>query len=69
MKAAQSRAEIYLMALESLSKVEKEAVITRLLEDDSLRQDILDLALIKQRQGESSRPFRNYLAEGKKRGG
>jgi hypothetical protein len=66
-KTAQSRAEIYLMALESLSKAEKKAVITRLLEDDSLREDILDLALIQKRQGEPSRPFRDYLAERKKR--
>jgi hypothetical protein len=56
------------MALESLSKVERRAVITRLLEDDSLREDILDLALIQQRQGESSRPFRDYMAEREKRG-
>ncbi len=63
MKTAQSRAEVYLMALQSLSKAEKKAVITRLLEDDSLREDILDLALIQQRQGESSRPFGEYLAE------
>jgi hypothetical protein len=61
-KAAQSKAEIYLMALESLSKAEKKAVIARLLEDDSLREDILDLAVIQQRQGESSRPFGDYLA-------
>ena len=68
MKATQSRADIYLMALESLSKAEKKAVIARLLEDESLREDILDIALIQQRQGESSRPFREYLAERKKRG-
>ena len=70
MKAAQvqSRAEIYLMALESLSKAEKKAVITRLLEDESLREDILDIALIQKRRGESSRPFREYLAESKQRG-
>jgi len=68
-KTAQSRAEIYLMALQSLSKAEKKAVITRLLEDDSLREDILDLALIEQRRGESSRPFREYLAVREKRGG
>jgi len=67
-KTAESRAEIYLMALESLSKAEKKAVITRLLEDDNLREDILDLVLIQKRQGESSRPFRDYLAERKKRG-
>ena len=68
MKAAQSRAEVYLMALESLPKAEKKAVIARLLEDESLREDILDIALIQQRRGESSRPFSEYLAERKKRG-
>ena len=67
MKAAQSRAEIYLMALESLSKAEKKAVIARLLEDESLREDILDIALIQKRQKESSRPFSEYLAERKTR--
>jgi len=67
MKAVESRAEVYLMALQSLSKAEKEAVITRLLEDTKLREDILDLVLIQQRQGEPSRPFRDYLAERRKR--
>ncbi|MBI2328220.1 MAG: hypothetical protein HYU85_00975 [Chloroflexi bacterium] len=55
------------MALQSLSKAEREAVIARLLEDTELREDILDLALIQQRQGEPSRPFREYLAEKGKR--
>ena len=63
MKAVESRAEVYLMALQSLSKAERKAVIARLLEDIKLREDILDLALIEQRQGEPSRPFREYLAE------
>ena len=47
MKAVESRAEVYLMALQSLSGVEREAVITRLLEDPQLREDILDLVIIK----------------------
>jgi hypothetical protein len=64
---AQSKAEIYLMALQSLTKAEKKAVIARLLEDESLREDILDIALIRQRQGEPSRPFREYLAVREKR--
>jgi hypothetical protein len=66
MKAVESRAEVYLMALQSLSKAEKEAIIARLLEDPQLREDILDLAIIHQRQGEPSRPFREYLADRKK---
>lgn len=67
MEVVESRAEIYLMALQSLSKGEREAVIARLLEDPELREDILDLALIRQRQGEPSRPFREYLAESGRR--
>lgn len=67
MKEAQSRAEIYLMALESLPKEEKKAVINRLLEDESLREDIMDIVTVQQRQGESSRPFREYLADRKER--
>lgn len=63
MKAIESRAEVYLMALQSLSKAERKAVIARLLEDQELREDILDLALIRQRQGEPSRSFSGYLAE------
>ena len=63
MKAVESRAEIYLMALQSLSKAEREVVIARLLEDQNLREDIFDLITIYQRQGERSRPFREYLAE------
>lgn len=65
MRATESRVEVYLMALQSLSRAEREAVIARLLEDTKLREDILDLALIQQRQGEPSRPFREYLAERK----
>ena len=62
MKVVESRAEVYLMVIQSLSKAEKEAVIARLLEDPQLREDILDLAVIKQRRGEPSRSFRDYLA-------
>ena len=63
MNVVESRAEVYLMALQSLSKTEREAVIARLLEDTNLREDILDLVLVQQRQGEPSRPFREYLTE------
>jgi len=71
MNATQSKAEVYIMALSSLSKAEREVVIARLIENEALRaevEDILDSALIRQRKGESSRPFREYLAKGKKAG-
>ena len=63
MNKVESRAEIFLIALQSLSKVEREAVLARLLETPELREDIFDLALIQQRRGEPSRPFGEYLAE------
>ncbi len=67
MKATESKAEVYLMALQSLSNAERKTVMARLLEDTAFREDVCDLALIQQRQGESSRPFREYLAERSKR--
>lgn len=67
MNVVESKAEVYLMALLSLPKAEREAVIARLLEDKELREDMLDLAIIRQRLGEPSRPFREYLAEKKKK--
>ena len=58
-----NRSEIFLMALQSLSKAEREAVIGRILEDPELREDVLDMALIRERRGEPTRPFEEYLAE------
>ncbi len=67
MKTDESRAEIFMMALGSLSKAERKIVMARLLADEEFRQDILDLSVIQKRINEPSRPFREYLAE-KKRG-
>lgn len=67
MNTAQSKAEVFLMALESLSKAEKRAVISRLLEDESVREDLLDIAVIEQRKHEPVRPMTEYLAERQQR--
>jgi len=63
----EAKAEVFLWALQSLPKAEREAVISHLLADAQLREDILDIALIQQRKGEPSRPFRDYLAERERR--
>ena len=66
MDTTQAKVEVYVMALNSLSKKERELVIARLMENKTLRtevEDILDSALIRQRNGEPARPFRDYLAE------
>ena len=67
MPAIEARAEIFLMALHSLSKKEREQILTRLLEDEEFREDVLDIALYESRKDEPSRPFRDYLAERRKK--
>ena len=55
MPAIEARAEIFLMALRSLSKKEREQILTRLLEDEEFREDVLDIALYESRKDEPSR--------------
>jgi len=62
----ESKAEIFFLAWQSLSKRERKAVIAKLLADPHVREDLLDIALIQHRQGEPSRPFREYLEDRKK---
>ena len=62
MNGKANRAEVFLMALQSLSKAEKEVVISRLLDDVEFRENMLDIALIREREGEPSISFEEYLA-------
>jgi hypothetical protein len=63
MGAIESKAEVFLTAIQSLSRREKKALLSRLMDDPELREDILDIAVIRERQDEPARPFREYLAE------
>ena len=63
MTSSQATAEIFLTALRALPKKEREAVLSCIAEDDELREDLLDLALLAERRDEPSRPFREYVAE------
>ena len=67
MNGKENRAEVFLMALQSLSKAEREVVIERILEDPELRDDVLDMALIRATEGESSISLDEYLAESRQR--
>ncbi len=69
MTTTEAKAEVFAMALQSLSKDERRAVAARLLDDQSLREDVLDIALIRKRSGEPSRRFEEYLDERKARRG
>lgn len=63
MNGKENRAEVFLMALQSLSKAERKMVAARLMDDPYLREDVLDIALIRESQGEPTRSLAEYLAE------
>lgn len=66
---AETRADVFWMAFQSLSRQEQAAVLRRVVADERLRRDLMDLALIEERRTEPSRPLREYLAEWGKAGG
>ena len=63
MTSTEATAEVFLMALRALPKKQRDAVLARIADDEDLREDLLDIALIAQGHDESSRLFRQYLAE------
>jgi hypothetical protein len=66
MTTHQATAEVFLTAFKALPKQDQAAVLAGIADDEGLREDLFDLALIAQRRGEPSRPFREYLAEKKR---
>jgi hypothetical protein len=66
MTTHQATAEVFLTAFKALPKQDQAAVLAGIAADEGLREDLFDLALIAQRRGEPSRPFREYLAEKKR---
>ncbi len=62
-RAQRATADVFLTALKVLPKAERDAVVVRIARDKTFARDILDLAVIADRRGERSRPFREYLSE------
>lgn len=65
MTKAEKTAESFLTALKALPKQERDEVVLRIARDETLGEDLLDLATIARRRNEPSRPFRDYLQENK----
>jgi hypothetical protein len=63
MTRIEATAEVFWTAFNVLPVEEKQAVIQRIIRDESLRRDLLDLALIEDRRDEPARPLRAYLKE------
>lgn len=68
MMKTQAVAEVFLTALRSLPKADRERILLGLVKDKTLRRDLMDLATIEERRKEPSRPFREYLSERRERG-
>jgi len=62
MNAAQATAEVFWTAFQALSKSEREAFLEKLFNDRTLKEDLIDLAILEQRAEEPSRSLTDYLA-------
>jgi len=63
MTEAESTAEVFWIAFKVLPRAEQQAVLRRIVRDQNLRRDLIDLALIEERRDEPARPLRDYLNE------
>ena len=66
MGAAQAKAEVFWMAFKGYPKKERESVVEKLLRDKDFMEDLIDIAVIRQRRREPSRPLEDYLPKGKR---
>jgi len=52
--------------LKALPRKEQQAVLRRVIQDEKLRRDLMDMALIENRRTEPARSLREYLKESRK---
>lgn len=60
---SESAAEVYWLAFRGLRREDQYLIIKRIIGDENLRRDLMDLALIEERRDEPGRPLREYLKE------
>jgi hypothetical protein len=66
MTKTEATAEVFWTAFKVLPSNEKRAVIQHIIRDETLRRDLMDLALIEERRDEPARPLHDYLHEKRK---
>lgn len=67
MTGLEATAEVFWTALKALPRKEQQAVLRRVLQDEKLRHDMLDLALMEERRAEPARPLREVLTSPRQR--
>ena len=63
MTSTQATAEVFWTAFKALPAEEKRAVLQRIIHDENLRRDLMDLSIIEERRNEPGRPLRKYLKD------
>ena len=63
MNGNENRAEVFMKAFDSLSKVEKRIVASRLLDDPELREELLDIGGIRECETEPASTLEKNLAD------
>lgn len=66
MTQQEATAQVFWTAFKVLPRTEQQAVLRRVIQNRTLRHDLLDLAVIEERRAEPVRPLREYLAQSKK---
>ena len=59
----EATAEVFFTAFKSMSKKEKDLIKNKLLSDSDFMEDLIDIAIIKQRKNEPSRLLDEYVVE------
>jgi hypothetical protein len=67
MTTVEATAEIFWTAFQALSKKERDAVVARFLKEKNFREDLIDVAILEERQREPSRSLDEYLSARKKK--
>ena len=60
---SEATAEIFWTAFKVLPKAEQQAILRRLIKDQTLRRDLMDLSVIEERSTEPVRSLQEYLEE------
>ena len=63
MTTIQATAEVFWTAFKVLPVDEKRAVLQKIILDENLRRDLMDLSVIEERRNEPGRPLRDYLKD------
>ncbi len=61
MRSVEATGEVFWAAFKGLPRAEQHVVLARLVRDERLRRDLMDLAVIEERRREPVRPLREYL--------